>query len=170
MNTGTNILYYYTNIFIVLMFMIVSFILIKPINKNITLYNNYNDKNIIEISEIGNTKINFKNNNNYETSTLKLNNNGTNSANYNLKYRIYDTNINHDDIILLINDIEYKYSDIVSVNNNNEYVDLNIDSDNININDEKIIEFAFVIDSNDRNIYINGSYVIDSINSLVVFK
>ncbi len=167
-NINKCIRYYIINIIIVLIFAIGSYIYINSDN-NIFKNINFQDKeNILEVKEEEKMVINLNNKLN-KSGLLKVNNNGNLNSNYELLYRIYDTNIDTDKIKLSINDKYYNYNDIIK-NSNKDYTELYIYSNNINKDETNDIKLAFVVDTIDSDIYIKGEYVINSINSLIVFK
>lgn len=161
------LVYYYTNLFIVVIFLIISYIYTGPNNKVQNMINMYNN-NILEVEEVNNLKLKYSNTNS-EDGLLKIYNNGKINLNYKLIYRIKETNIDTDKLRIFVNNNYYNYSDIINAENA-EYTDLLIDMSSIDIGQTKDINISFIVDDNKKGLYIKGDYVIESINSKVVFK
>lgn len=166
MNNNSNILYYYVNMVIAIIIIIGSFFMRYKYDNGVV----YAKNNVLEVSEVGNLIINKLNDNNYyEGVTLNMYNKSNVDSNYELIYRIEDSNININNLLVYINGKMYDAPNIV-VDKTDEYIDLLIDSSKVGVNNNQNISFSLIINNNNYDkIYIEGSYVIESINSRVVF-
>lgn len=166
MNNNSNILYYYVNMVIAIIIIIGSFFMRYKYDNDVV----YAKNNVLEVSEVGNLIINKLNDNNYyEGVTLNMYNKSNVDSNYELIYRIEDSNIDINNLLVYINGKMYDAPNIV-VDKNDEYIDLLIDSSKVGVNNNQNISFSLIINNNNYDkIYIEGSYVIESINSRVVF-